>query len=98
VKQSAAAQKAGLPAPAVVDRAVQWIRQRNARWFAWVHLYDPHAPYRPPPPFDREYADRPYYGEVAAADQALAPLLAAGLFPENAASLALHQHASHEKA
>src|SRR4051794_25770981 len=65
------------PAPAVVSRAVQWIGQRDGRWFAWVHLYDPHAPYRPPPPFDREYAAQPYYGEVAAADQALAPLLAA---------------------
>ena len=21
-------------------------------WFAWVHVFDPHAPYRPPPPFD----------------------------------------------
>ena len=34
-----------------------------------------HAPYRPPPPFDAQYADRPYYGEVAATDAALAPLL-----------------------
>jgi arylsulfatase A-like enzyme/Tfp pilus assembly protein PilF len=45
------------------------------RWFAWVHLFDPHAPYRPPPPFDREYASQPYYGEVAATDAALVPLL-----------------------
>ena len=44
-------------------------------WFAWVHVFDPHAPYRPPPPYDREYAGRPYYGEVAATDAALAPLL-----------------------
>ena len=44
-------------------------------WFVWVHLFDPHAPYRPPAPFDARYADRPYYGEVAAADAALAPLL-----------------------
>ena len=66
------------PAPVVVDRAVRWIQQRDGRWFAWVHLYDPHAPYRPPPPFDREYAAQPYYGEVAAADQALGPLLDRG--------------------
>jgi arylsulfatase A-like enzyme/Tfp pilus assembly protein PilF len=65
------------PAPVVVDRAVKWIQQRDGRWFAWVHVYDPHAPYRPPPPFDREYAAQPYYGEVAATDQALGPLLAA---------------------
>jgi len=44
-------------------------------WFAWVHLFEPHAPYRPPPPFDAQYASKPYDGEVAAADAALAPLL-----------------------
>ena len=62
------------PGPVVVSRAVQWIRAQERRWFAWVHLYEPHAPYRPPPPFDREYAAQPYYGEVAAADRALGPL------------------------
>ena len=65
------------PATVVVDRAVRWIQQRQGRWFAWVHVYDPHAPYRPPPPFDKEYASQPYYGEVAAVDQALGPLLTA---------------------
>ena len=44
-------------------------------WFVWLHLFDPHAPYRPPPPFDATYASRPYYGEVAATDAALAGLL-----------------------
>ena len=62
------------PATTVVAHASAWIRAQSQRWFAWVHVYEPHAPYRPPPPFDREYADRPYYGEVAAADQALGPL------------------------
>jgi arylsulfatase A-like enzyme/Tfp pilus assembly protein PilF len=63
------------PGPVVVQRAVDWIRARRGRWFAWVHLYEPHAPYRPAPPFDVEYAGQPYYGEVAAADRALAPLV-----------------------
>jgi arylsulfatase A-like enzyme/Flp pilus assembly protein TadD len=63
------------PAAVVADRAAAWIRAQPARWFAWVHVYEPHAPYRPPPPFDREYASQPYYGEVAAADAALGPLL-----------------------
>ncbi len=65
------------PATAVVAHADAWIGAQRARWFAWVHVYDPHAPYQPPPPFDREYAAHPYYGEVAAVDAALAPLLAA---------------------
>jgi Flp pilus assembly protein TadD len=40
-----------------------------------VHVFDPHAPYQPPPPYDAQYVGRPYYGEVAATDAALAPLL-----------------------
>jgi arylsulfatase A-like enzyme/Flp pilus assembly protein TadD len=64
------------PATAVVPLARQWIAQhRGGPWFVWVHVFDPHAPYRPPPPFDTQYAGRPYYGEVAATDAALAPLL-----------------------
>ncbi len=51
-----------------------WIQTQTRPWFAWVHVYEPHAPYRPPPPFDTEYAARPYYGEVAAVDRALGPL------------------------
>ena len=62
------------PATAVVGAATAWIRAQRGRWFTWVHVYEPHAPYRPPPPFDKEYADRPYFGEVAAADAALGPL------------------------
>jgi len=66
------------PASAVVALATSWIdAQAGGRWLAWVHVYEPHAPYRPPPPYDREYADRPYFGEVAAADAALGPLFAA---------------------
>jgi arylsulfatase A-like enzyme/tetratricopeptide (TPR) repeat protein len=64
------------PATEVVPLARDWIaKHQQQRWLAWVHVFDPHAPYRPPPPFDRQYAGRPYYGEVAATDAALAPLL-----------------------
>jgi arylsulfatase A-like enzyme/Tfp pilus assembly protein PilF len=69
------------PATEVVALARAWIAERGRQgadarpWFVWVHLFDPHAPYRPPPPFDAQYADRPYYGEVAATDAALAPIL-----------------------
>ena len=63
------------PAAEVVAAALKWIQGRQGRWFAWVHVFDPHAPYTPPPPFDTEYAGRPYYGEVAYVDKALGPLL-----------------------
>lgn len=59
----------------VVAPARRWIGAQRGKWFAWVHLFDPHAPYRPPPPFDRDYAGRAYYGEVAYVDHALGPLL-----------------------
>src|SRR5262245_49981484 len=63
----------------VVPLAQAWIAGRRESggqpWFVWMHLFDPHAPYSPPPPFDGQYAGHPYDGEVAATDAALAPLL-----------------------
>jgi tetratricopeptide (TPR) repeat protein len=35
-------------------------------------LYDPHDPYEPPAPYATQYKDRPYDGEIAFADSALA--------------------------
>ena len=58
---------------ATVDRALQWLRKADARpWFAWVHLYDAHAPYAPPPPLPQTYD-----GEIAYVDQQVGRLLAA---------------------
>jgi arylsulfatase A-like enzyme/predicted Zn-dependent protease len=36
--------------------------------FAFLHLYEPHTPYEPPEPFKSRYKERPYDGEIAAAD------------------------------
>lgn len=63
--------------------AQRWLADGGERpYFAWVHFYDPHAPYRPPPPFAQSFGDAPYLGEVAAADAAVGrlvePLLRAG--------------------
>ena len=36
-------------ADVVVGRAVDWITHRDGKkFFAWVHVFDPHAPYDPP--------------------------------------------------
>ncbi len=59
----------------VVGAATAWIGQQQTPWFSWVHVFDPHAPYRPPAPYDTQYAADPYAGEVAWTDAALAPLL-----------------------
>jgi arylsulfatase A-like enzyme/Flp pilus assembly protein TadD len=63
------------PAGDVVARAREWIDKQQGHWFAWVHLFDPHAPYAPPPPFDARYTGNPYAGEVAYVDRSLASLL-----------------------
>jgi arylsulfatase A-like enzyme/Flp pilus assembly protein TadD len=63
------------PAAEVVATARAWIERQQKPWFTWVHVFDPHAPYAPPPPYDREYAGNPYAGEVAYVDHALGPLL-----------------------
>lgn len=59
-----------------VERALAWWREHAAeRRFLWVHLFEPHAPYEPPPPFSARYPQQPYLGEVAAVDAFLEPLL-----------------------
>jgi arylsulfatase A-like enzyme/Flp pilus assembly protein TadD len=68
----------------VVSRAEQWIGTRKSEpWFAFVHLFDPHQPYDPPPPFKEQYAANLYAGEVAYTDACLSRLFrfleAAGL-------------------
>ncbi|MEP7131614.1 MAG: sulfatase-like hydrolase/transferase [Acidobacteriota bacterium] len=64
------------PASDVVAAARAWMSAAgDSPRFLWVHLYDCHAPYRPPPPFDSRFAGEPYLGEVAAVDAALAPLV-----------------------
>ncbi len=58
------------PAGEVLAQAKAWIRARSSQrpWFAWIHLFDPHAPYQPPAAFSSwgEYA-----GEVAFVDAQL---------------------------
>lgn len=65
------------PAHLTVAAAGQWLDQRatDERFFLWVHLFDPHAPYDPPPPWKDRYSDRPYAGEIAATDAAIGSLL-----------------------
>ncbi len=53
----------------------RWIEsQGNRRFFAFLHLYEPHAPYTPPPQH-RDVPD-PYDGEVAYADELVGRLVA----------------------
>ncbi len=76
-------------ADAVVAPAVEWIGRQQRPWFTWVHVFDPHAPYRPPAPFDARYAGQPYFGEVAFTDAALGPLLDAARDPSGRPTLVI---------
>ncbi|MES2639775.1 MAG: sulfatase [Myxococcota bacterium] len=59
-----------------VDQALAWMGQRGApdgggAWFLWVHLFDPHGPYAPPPPYDTLY----YQGDARdPANTSMAPV------------------------
>jgi len=62
----------------VVALAGDWILARssdaNTPWFAWVHLFDPHAPYDAPAEYRATRA--PYDAEVAYTDAMLGRLFA----------------------
>jgi arylsulfatase A-like enzyme/Flp pilus assembly protein TadD len=63
------------PANEVIDEALGWLeKKKDGKFFAWIHLYDPHTPYAPPEPFKSEYPNSPYLGEVAYTDSQLARL------------------------
>jgi arylsulfatase A-like enzyme/Tfp pilus assembly protein PilF len=64
------------PGNEVLDKALPWIEQAGSSpFFAWIHLYDPHSPYRPPEPFESRYKGHPYNGEIAFADSQIARLV-----------------------
>ncbi|MGA2416914.1 MAG: sulfatase-like hydrolase/transferase [Candidatus Sulfotelmatobacter sp.] len=65
------------PGNLVADVALDWLaKNHREKFFLWMHLYDPHYPYRPPPPYDEQYRDRPYDGEIAFADAQVGRLIA----------------------
>ena len=65
------------PANEVLDKALPWITESKGRpFFAWLHLYDAHTPYRPPEPFASRYGQRRYNGEIAFVDSQVGRLIA----------------------
>ncbi len=63
------------PADAVIRSAERWIDGARTPWFAWVHLYDAHAPYRPPPELARKFPTDLYGAEIAFVDATLGAFL-----------------------
>jgi len=63
------------PADEVNDAVFAWLDGRDASRpvFLWVHYFDPHGSYRPPPPLGRLEGD-PYRGEITFTDRELGRL------------------------
>ena len=58
------------PGNVVADEALKWLQQHTQKkFFLWMHLYDPHHPYTPPPPYAERHKSQPYDGEIAFADE-----------------------------
>ncbi len=58
------------PGGDALDAAIRFLssaRPEGRPFFLFLHIYEPHSPYRPPEPYRSRYAD-PYDGEIAAAD------------------------------
>jgi arylsulfatase A-like enzyme/Flp pilus assembly protein TadD len=65
------------PGNVVADVALEWLSKNSQRkFFLWMHLYDPHHPYRPPEPYSDEYKTHLYDGEIAFADAQVGRLIA----------------------
>jgi arylsulfatase A-like enzyme/Flp pilus assembly protein TadD len=64
---------------ASVEKALRVLEgvKPGERFFLFLHLFDPHAPYDPPEPFKTEYRERPYDGEVAYTDSLIGRLVEA---------------------
>lgn len=66
------------PGREVVDRALAWLEKDDGRpFFLWVHLYDAHAPYNPPPSWAARHPGRPYDGEISEVDEQVGRILEA---------------------
>ncbi|GAG24643.1 unnamed protein product, partial [marine sediment metagenome] len=56
----------------VLAEACKWLEKNSQdKFFAWIHLYDPHTPYDPPEPYKTQYNGRRfglYDGEIAYVD------------------------------
>jgi arylsulfatase A-like enzyme/Tfp pilus assembly protein PilF len=68
-----------IPASLVYTKFLQWFEKNyHKRFFAWVHLYDPHEPYRPPKKyaekFKRDKSGR-YNAEVAYTDECIGKII-----------------------
>ncbi len=62
----------------ISNEGIEWLENRPTQPFLlWLHYFDPHDPYLPPPPFEERYQSQPYDGEIAYVDSQLSRVLQA---------------------
>jgi arylsulfatase A-like enzyme len=55
----------GAPSDFSIEQSLAWIKKnRNRKFFLFLHVMDPHAPYSPPGEYRRMFYSRDYEGEV----------------------------------
>ena len=56
--------------------AIEWLeKNKNKRFFLFLHYFDPHAVYEPPEPFASKFKENPYAGEIAYTDHCIGQVL-----------------------
>lgn len=66
--------RANATADVTTDHAIAFLRSAATPFFLWVHYFDCHEPYAPPPPWRAKFA-HPYDGEIAFLDDQVGRLL-----------------------
>ena len=56
--------------------AIEWLKKnKDEKFFLFLHYYDPHDDYRPPEPFASRFANNLYAGEIAYTDYCIGQFL-----------------------
>jgi arylsulfatase A-like enzyme len=51
----------------IIEKVEAWLETHAVdRFFLFIHCYDVHSPYAPPPPYDTLFEERPYAGDFEA--------------------------------
>jgi arylsulfatase A-like enzyme/Flp pilus assembly protein TadD len=68
--------KAERSGAAATTRALELSGSTSAPLFLWVHYFDAHWPYEPPPSYAQRFPNDPYQGEIASIDFEIGRLIA----------------------
>ena len=55
------------------EEIFKFLKENKEPFFMWVHYFEPHSPYNPPAPYDKEF-ENPYDGEIRAMDDCVKEL------------------------